>query len=58
MLLRKKTTLEWSLEFLSDLINNLLFLTFNLGIFYAMYWAYKQDQQVKTKTNQPKNNRH
>tara|TARA_R110002072_G_scaffold133173_3_gene273624 strand:+ start:482 stop:622 length:141 start_codon:yes stop_codon:yes gene_type:complete len=35
------------LALVSSLVANLLFLGFNLGIFYAIYWAYKEDSRIK-----------
>jgi len=35
------------LTFISGLVANLLFLIFNLGVFYAMYWAFKEDLKIE-----------
>jgi len=35
------------LTFFTNLIANLLFLFFNLGIFYVMYWAFKEDNKIE-----------
>ncbi|PCJ31192.1 MAG: hypothetical protein COA93_11365 [Alphaproteobacteria bacterium] len=56
MLSPNEKILDLKLTFLSNLIANLLFLFFNLGIFYAMYWAYKVDLKIEKETKPKQQN--
>lgn len=40
---------------LSNLINNGIFLFFNLAVFYTIYWAYKEDEKLEDNNKQPFN---
>jgi len=37
------------------IIANLLFLLFNLGVFYTIYWAYKKDNEIAKEEEEEKN---
>ena len=48
MILKEKIIkTEFIVLFIKGFINNLLFLSFQLGIFYAMYWAFKEDVRIR-----------
>jgi len=48
--------LDHKLDFLTSLVDNLLFLFFNLGIFYAIYWAFREDSRMVKEEKEKRKN--